>query len=198
MRFRGWMVMAMLAMMSGCGDRPVASTTAPATPAAVKQAASEPAATQAASSFMKINNRLVVFPAARLKLETDGTHLTALLFSDDPPAAIKDDYDGNSYYLQMKLDVEDPKELGSATWTFKAPSSEREDSPYGIYLNGKKIQLQPMEVGARFAGEDPQRMTVSMAGQFQMLVAGDNGVPQMVLVAAELPVKVEMGKTLGH
>ena len=104
--------------------------------------ATAPAASLSAS-FMHINNRLVMFPPAKLKLTEEGSRLMALLYTDDPPEAIKDDYTGNSYYLQMALDVSDVKDLAKATWSHKSRTSEREDSPFGIYFSGHKVQLQP-------------------------------------------------------
>lgn len=139
---------------------------------------------------MRINGQWAVFPKARLKLEGDGTHLTALLFSDDPPEAIKDDYQGNSFYLPMALDIDEAKDLASATWSYRARTSEREDTPYGIYLNGRKMQLQPYDVRATFAGGD--LATITLSGEFLLWQASEpRGPAQTVAVVAELPVKVE-------
>jgi hypothetical protein len=145
---------------------------------------------------MQINNRLVVFPAAKVKLSQDRAQLVALLYSDDPADAIKDNYAGNSFYLRMVLDVADEKELNTASWRYKARSSEREDSAFGIYLNGHRVQLQPYEVRATFAGAGSaagkKLITITLAGQFLLWNDADStGLAQTVHVHAELPVVVD-------
>jgi hypothetical protein len=175
-----------LVAIVGC-DKPTSSPVAPATmpsPTAATMPATRPTA-----SFMKINGLTLMFPPARLKLEADGAHLTALLFSDDPPEAIKDDYQGNSYYLPMPLEIDDVKDLASASWSRRAQSSDRDDSPYGISLNGRKVHLQPYDARAQFvAGETT---SVHLSGQFLMFDDRDrHALPQIVSVWAELPVEV--------
>jgi hypothetical protein len=153
--------------------------------------------TAPAASAMQINNRIVVFPAAKVKLTQDRSQLVALLYSDDPADAIKDTYKGNSFYLRMMLDVGDEKELSKASWWHKARSSEREDSAFGIYLNGHRVQLQPYEVRANFAddhsGPTGQKMvTIKLQGQFLLWNDADStGLPQTVVVSAEIPATVE-------
>ena len=140
---------------------------------------------------MKINGRLVMFPAAKLKLEDDGSRVIALLYSDDPPQAIKDDYDGNSFYLQMVLDIADVKDLPTAVWVQRAKTSEYQDSPYGIYLNGRKVQIQPYDARATFTVTEPT--TVHLSGQFLLWNSADStGLPQMVLIAGDIPVTVKL------
>ena len=131
-----------------------------------------------------------------MRLETDGQHLIALVFSDDPKDALKDSYTGNSFYLRMELDVDSPDKLADANWHYTAPSSgDREDSPYGIYLGGKKIQLQPYDVMARFKlaeGGGAGGAVVLMSGQFQVVEeATTKGPPQLVPIGAELQARVE-------
>lgn len=141
---------------------------------------------------MKINGRLTEFPRARLRVEDDGQQLNALLFSDDPPQAIKDDYTGNSFYLRMSLGVPDISNLHVARWEHKARSAQREDSPFGIYLSGRKVQLQPYDVQASFAPGDQNTTIVHLWGQFLLWNNMDSsGLPQTVTLNAELPVMVE-------
>jgi len=142
---------------------------------------------------MHINNRLVMFPPAKLKLTEEGSRLIALLYTDDPPEAVKDDYTGNSYYLQMALDVSDVKDLAKATWSHKSRTSEREDSPFGIYLTGHKVQLQPHDrVRATFSDVEQGAATVTLNGEFLLWNDADStGLPQAVVVSAEIPVTVE-------
>jgi len=141
---------------------------------------------------MNIAGHMTVFPAARMRLETDGQHLVALVFSDDPKAALKNNYTGNSFYLRMELDIDDRDKLADATWHYIAPSSgDREDSPYGIYLGGRKQQLQPYDVQGRFKVSDDGTFAL-LSGQFQLVdEVLDRGPAQLFVVSAELPVKID-------
>ena len=165
------------------------SDTAPATTAA----ATEPVATQPATSLMNINGHLTVFPPARLRLESDGQNVDALLYSDDPREALKRNYTGNSFYLRMALDITDPEKLADANWNYTAPSAgDREaDSPYGIFLGGRKIALQPFMAGARIKVEG-EETTVLLLGNFQVLDDTPGRGPAQVLpVSAELAVQID-------
>jgi len=187
----------------GCDKPPTtprASTSAATMPAAAAAAApAAQASTRPTFAVMNIDGHRVIFPAARLRLEDAGDHVNALLFSDDPPEAIKDNYQGNSFYLPMVLDIEDPKSLPGATWSHKSTSAagEREDTPYGIYLSGRRTQLVPFDVRAKFSKGEPT--TLMIAGQFLVVrdmptTAGSDGakgLPQTAVVAAELPVRVD-------
>src|SRR4051812_23839538 len=105
-------MMTIGALIAGCDRAPVqplspngspttVPTTAPTTTASVAPAASQPA-----PSLININGHSTVFPAARMRLESDGQHVVALVFSDDPKDALKDNYIGNSFYLRMELDID--------------------------------------------------------------------------------------------
>ena len=189
------------ALLVGCGDDGASDSVAPKPPApatapvAAPETPIEPAtapATKPIASFMHINNRLVMFPLAKMKLTDDGARVIALLYSDDPPEAIKDSYTGNSFYLQMVLDIDSPQQLSTAIWSHKSRSQEREDSPFGIYLGGRKIQLQPYRVQANFEQNDAATATVRVEGQFLLWNDADStGLPQSVLVSAEIPVTIE-------
>jgi hypothetical protein len=196
------------AVLSGAGggcDRsappqqpPVPTPVAPATsPVAVAPApAAGPATTPTSrptSSLINVNGHMTVFPAARLRLESDGQRLVALLFSDDPKDALRDNYTGNSFYLRFDLDVDDPGKLLDATWHYTAPSSgDQEDSPYGIYLGGRKLQLQPYDFSGRFKATE-EGTEVLFTGQFKVLddTAARGGPAQLVTAAAALPVRIE-------
>lgn len=168
-----------------------AVTTAPATTAA---SVIDATATQPATSLMNINGHLTVFPPARLRLESDGQNVVALLHSDDPREALKSNYTGNSFYLRMVLDIHDPQKLDDATWNYTAPSGgeSEADSPYGIFLGGRKIALQPFKVSARFKTEGDETVAVLM-GNFTVLDDTPGRGPAQVLpVSAELPVKIDV------
>ena len=181
-----------------------ASATAPITPPAPTSAATtasavEAVSTQPVSSLMNINGHLTSFPPARLRLESDGQNVVALLYSDDPREALKSNYTGNSFYLRMVLDITDPDKLADATWNYTAPSSsDREsDSPYGVFLGGRKIALQPFKVSARFKVERDQT-TAMLIGNFQVLDdTPGRGPAQLLPVSAELPVKIDADARAG-
>jgi hypothetical protein len=197
----------------GCDDRSQSATptpgghatSAPATPttaptnAATTASAVEAVSTQPVSSLMNINGHMTSFPPARLRLESDGQNVVALLYSDDPREALKSNYTGNSFYLRMVLDITDPAKLADATWNYTAPSSsDREtDSPYGVFLGGRKIALQPFKVSARFKVEG-DATTAMLMGNFQVLDDTPGRGPAQVLpVSAELPVKIDADARAG-
>src|SRR5688572_16156796 len=130
-------VSAALATGAGCDRAPApqaGTSAAPSPMTPTNPATTGPATTQAAerpTTFLTIDDTLVEFPAARVRLDNTDEGLVALLFSDDPPAALEEGYDGNSFYLQMPLDVADARELPGAQWVHRATSSDREDTPFG-------------------------------------------------------------------
>jgi hypothetical protein len=191
-----------LGIASGC-DRPAPSPPPPAPKAGATSApvAISPttgpttaASTEPTSCLFNINGHMTLFPAARLRLESDGQRLVALLFSDDPKDALRDNYTGNSFYLRFDLDVDSASQLADATWHYTAPSSGNSDSdsPYGIYLGGRKMQLQPYDFRGRFKCGD-EGTELLMSGQFKILndTAEHGGPAQMVPVTADVPVRVE-------
>jgi hypothetical protein len=149
----------------------------PAQPAQQSPPTTEPAtdpATQPAVAALLINRIFRQFPGAKLRLILADDHVTAVLYSADPVTAINDDYTGNSFYLRMPLnDVKDLASVNGAQWSFKSISSDRTDSTDGIFLNGLKHQLQPMNVIARFEGTG-STMRVTLAGEF---LDFDNATP---------------------
>jgi hypothetical protein len=180
-----------IAISIGCERRAPTSRVASTAPATTTAAATEPADTQPAVALINIDGHSSVFPVARLRIERDGDHLVASVFSDDPREALRDNYTGNSFYLKMDLDISDPALLDQTQWHYQAPSSgEREDSPYGIFLAGRKTQLQPYDVRARFRREGSGAITVLVAGQFQV-VETTPGPARMLPAAAELLARVD-------
>ena len=110
--------------------------------------------------------------------------------SDDPKSAIDEDYHGNSFYLEMPLDVSDPKDLSSYVYRYEAPTSERTDSPNGIFLDGNRLQLQPSQMQVRFEGDETS-MGVMLSGTFLQFETRDDTIaPKQVHVAAKLEVEV--------
>lgn len=179
-----------VALTIGCGKPAPTPVAVPASQPATAPA-TEPADTQPVTALMNVNGHSSVFPAARMRISRDTDHLVATLFSDDPREALKDNYTGNSFYLKMDLDIDDPALLDQTQWHYQAPSSgDREDSAYGIFLAGRNTQLAPYDVRARFRRENADDVTVFIAGQFQV-VETSNGPAKMVPVAAELVAHVD-------
>ncbi len=142
--------------------------------------------------MLAIDQEIYSFPPARLRVrqKRGGDPVVAVLFSDDPKSAIDDNYAGNSYYLEMALDVGSPDELGQAVWTYKSPSSARMNSTNGIFLNGTRIQLQPLEVRVEFEPRG-REMGVLLRGHFLLFDANDPNIGRMVQVSGNLTAKVK-------
>ena len=189
----------LLCLIVGCERTPV--TTAPATAptndsaaaaGATSRPTTDPAATQPRESVMTVDGRRVAFPPAKLVLKAKSGHVHATLHSDDPPAAIREDYAGNSYYLEMPLDIDAAEQLAETKWVYKAPSSERSDTVSGIYLDGRQKHLQPFDVVAEFERGPGAAVKIYLTGQFLLFGAEDDPtVPgQIVVVSAELEAAV--------
>ncbi len=186
MNTKRWIVwiVPVMAIAVGC-DRKAAKPAAPPAPVArvvvtppplqppadpaVPRPATEPA--QPVGVFMAIDQRMVDFPRVCVKVSPSPKGITALLYTADPPAAINDDYVGNSIYLSIPLTPAHPGEasIDGATWRFKAVSSDRpsNSSKYGIFLQGLRYRMEPQDVLVKFTGSGSE-LRVQMAGQFLM------------------------------
>lgn len=167
-----------------------APTTAPLTSVAVSPAAtSQPEDSQdnvVPTSIMMIDQRRYEFPQAMLRIHQGGGHVVAMLYSDDPKDALDDSYRGNGFYFQLPLDVPDPK-FDDAVWMNQAQSSDRVETPYGIFLDGHRRQLQPLEVRIRLRRMDAASMRVEITGTFLSVDPQDEAAAtQVVPVAAWL------------
>src|SRR4051812_26870073 len=110
-----------------------AATPSPTTlAAATTQPTTEPPANRPRAAMM-IDERRYEFPAAILRIKPKNDRLLVLLMSDDPKDALDENYNGNSFYLEMPVEAADVKELSSAVWHYVAPSSDRTDTPDGIF-----------------------------------------------------------------
>ena len=172
-------------LILGCGQSPSTPTTqASAAPS------TEPT-TQPQASILMIDGQPDTFGPAMLRLtKTDGK-LEARLYSNEPKGVLTGDETVDSYDFDMMLpDISDPAQIGQAVWTSKSPSSQEEDSPYGIFLNHQKKILQPMDVTVQFAGQAPD-VRVIIQGMFWMYrTAPDSSLgntpPVMVRVIGSL------------
>jgi hypothetical protein len=173
----------------GCERESVTLAPAPATQPATRPATPPAEAEHDAPSVATflINGQLIEFPPARLALRARGGQVLALLYSDDPPEALGDDYRGNSFYLEMTLDVPEIAQIGQARWEFTAPNSERADTVAGIWLDGRRQHLQPFDVAVEFEPDGPIIKTW-VRGHFLLFQAGqDSTLPgQIIPVSAEL------------
>jgi hypothetical protein len=185
-------------VLVGACDRPqqqgkgVATTT---TRPAVAEGAVDAAPTtlptsRPTTSTLVIRNQPVTFPPARLVLQQREPNLTLLLFSDDPETAIKADYAGNRYYLEIELDINDVAHLMAADWHYKAASIERADSPNGIFLEGDRKHIQPYDVNIVFSGAASQ-ITATINGTFMLFQGREQSAPQSVLVQGVLVAELE-------
>jgi hypothetical protein len=171
-----------------------APTTAPATtqPDAVASNLTPAPSTQPATSELLINGQVYKFPVAKIRASKSSDHVVARLFTDDPKAALDDDYKGNRYDIQMSLDnVREPQQIYMASWQCKAMSHEYVNVPYGIFLEGMRYQLQPLDASARFLGT-MLMVQVDLEGQFLLFDNADKtALPKTVFVKGTLLAPIE-------
>jgi hypothetical protein len=178
-----------LSLLIGCKKR---AASPPATPGA---ATSRPvilttAPTTRPASILTIDNKAIAFPAAKLVLTSKSAGVQVILCSDDPPAAIDPTYAGNSYMLEMVLDIDDPAELPSATWVYQAPNAIPRNSATGIFLDGSRRQMQPLDVKVTFAKQG-SNIVATVAGTFLSFDSRDVAAPtQIVNVTGKLDAAV--------
>ena len=190
-----WMCLGVACLIVAACDKPQSPhatgvTTTTTRPAVEPGEAATRPTTRPATSVLAIRNQPVTFPATRLVLQQKEPNLTLLLFSDDPENAIKADYDGNRYYLEIELDIDDVAHLTAADWHYKAASIDRADSPNGIFLDGDKKHLQPYDVNIVFTGVGNQ-ITATITGTFLLFQGREPGPPQTVLVQGVLSAELE-------
>jgi hypothetical protein len=169
---------------------PPVPTTAPAPSVAVVTPpatdAIEAADNTPPSCFMMIGHQPVQFPPAMMRIQKKDGQVIAMLYSDDPKDALSDSYHGNGFYFQLKLDVPDTK-FEEAAWIHQSESSERVDTPYGIFLDGHHRQLQPQDVRIQLLPSASGGIKVEMAGTFLSVDPQDAlGATQMVDVSARV------------
>lgn len=144
-----------------------------------------------APSVVVIDQKPRQFPPAVLQLRNRDGQFTAILMSDDPKAAIEDDFHGNSFFLEMPLEISDVKDLSTYVYQYIAPSSDRADSPLGIFLDGNRLQLQPLQIQVKFDG-DERSMSVMLSGQFiEFETRDDTTVPRQVQVLSKMLAEVK-------
>jgi len=145
-----------------------------------------------APSILLIDQKPLTFPPALVQLRSRDGQLTAILMSDDPKDAIEDNYHGNSFYIEMPLEIADGKDLANYEYRYTAPSSDRTDTPNGIFLDGNRIQLEPASIQVTFSAGEEGAMSVKLAGNFQRYETRDDSVsPSQVHVMAQLDAQLK-------
>ena len=89
-------------------------------------------------------------------------------------------------------DISDPADISKTAWIDRSSSMEKQDTPYGIFLNGQQDVLQPMNVAVTFEGPAP-RINVVVRGTFSLFHISEqtpNPAPAMVSVAGILDARV--------
>jgi hypothetical protein len=117
------------------------------------------------SSTLTIGGVEFKFPAARVAVQQTEPQLSLLLFSDEPRAALAKDYAGNRYHLELNLDVPDANLFTSAEYTQKAASLAIQESPFGIFVDGDKRQLQPYDIRV-FVQKQGEDIMLHLQGEF--------------------------------
>jgi hypothetical protein len=184
------------ALVLGCEKHeptPAPSNSPAATPPTSQPATTAPATTQLSQSSLLIDGRVFTFPPAKLRVSKSNGHVVARLNTIDPKAALADDYKGNGFDLVMKLDdIAEPAEIYTSVWQHNAPqSNDFVDSPYGIFLEGIRYQLQPADVSARFSG-DILLVRIDLRGKFLQFDQSEPRTPgKPVYVEGRLLAPVE-------
>jgi hypothetical protein len=193
-------IVCCLALIVGCAkteDEPQPAKNAPSTqPAAVATPviAASTAPAESTASMMLINGAAEWFPPARLRLSSDKDgKIVARLYSDDPKDVLTGKETVNSYDIRMVLpNISNAADISKTAWIDHSSSMDKQDTPYGIFLNGQQDILQPMNVVVRFEGQAP-RIDVVVRGTFNLYHISDqtpNPAPTVVPVAGNLDAKV--------
>ena len=187
------------AMKSG-GNAPPAQATdagvipsvADAQPAGATQPQTAAVDTQPANAFLTIDNRIMEFPPARLRLTKTEEGVAALLFSDDPPASTRAGYTGNGFCFDFALRAADAANIDGAEYYYRADDSEPAEALNGILLQGTRYHLQPQDVVIKFDA-DGTKVMARIAGRFLVVRTTEGSVPgQMATVQGTLYTTAEV------
>ena len=163
-------------------DQELVSPVAPAAPAAPVV---PPEPVEPLPAVMTMGGEVIEFPPAVLHLlpatGADGAAETkAVFYSDDPEEALRPGWAGDSFYFEMRF-AGDPSAVltpapdGSMPlWQVYAPDSSRRDTPNGLFLDGDRVTLQPVDAAVAI---DPRRdegdTAVEVDGLFRRFRGGD-------------------------
>lgn len=167
---------------------------APATMAVVEPV-SAPATTPTSKparppAVITIDQQPLEFPPALLRLRPLEDQLRPILCTDDPKEALSPNYIGNSLYIELPGRFSEAADLTEKPFLFVSESSERNDAPTGIFLQGNRYHLQPREVKIELTGAPPS-MEAWISGTFLQFDLRDDSTPgRLVAVAGRVSVEV--------
>ena len=162
---------------------------APVQPAAI----AESPTTAPAASDLVIAGTNYWFPPARLRLSTSDGKIVARLYSDDPRGVLTGNETVNSYDIMMVLpNITDPADITKTAWVDHSASMEKQDSPYGIFLNNQQDVLQPTDVTVQFRGQAPHIQVIVWGtfGRFHISDQTPHPAPVPVLVKGILDATI--------
>jgi hypothetical protein len=148
-----------------------APTTQPASQASAKispTVAINPApTTRPSGSVLVVDRAEFFFPTARMRLAQQNGRVVVRLYSDGPSPDSAGTPALNTYDLVMTMpaSIHQFSDLPGAIWTSESVSMEKQDSPYGIFLDNQRDILQPLNVRVEFGGQMPY-LTVYLHGTF--------------------------------
>ncbi len=115
------------------------------------------------------SDKSIAFPASKLVLKEIDGKVHASLFSIDPPEALRDDYTGNTFFLEMTFDAP-MADLDGAEFVYQNSQNDKPDDDTGIFLAGRKQILQPLEAAVRLQQVEGE-WVATLAGSFQLFEA---------------------------
>lgn len=169
------------------------ATSRPAAPSAT-----QPAAPVAA--LFVIDEQPFYFPPAKLVLERSDGRMRAMLFSIDPPNALKQNDVGNSFYFNLDLDAASLDDLPGQRVEYRHSSggdSDRDgDATTGIFIAGGRQILQPLQATVDFFSTDAGETVVVVSGSFRLRDERipDNRPVQVMVRSRLTPVVKEQGR----
>jgi hypothetical protein len=165
---------------------------------AMVAATTPPAATQPSGSVLLVDRAQMFFPPALMRLSRKNGRVEVRLYSDDPSPDMADTQAINSYDLIMTMppEIQSFSELPDRPWVNGSMTMEKQNTPYGIFLNNQRDILQPLNVTVQFFGQLPY-MHVVISGTFARFQSGDddlNSAPTPVRVRGVLQAAVVTSK----
>lgn len=153
---------------------PPAPPTAPPTPQAVAPTPATQPANPEPAQFV-IDNQAFTFPPAKLVLEKADGKLHAMLFSIDPPNAVKQNDVGNSFYFNLDLEIASLDDLPGQRVEYRNSSGATnvetdrdDDATTGIFIAGGKQVLQPLQAAVEFRVTETNEIVVLVGGTFKL------------------------------
>src|SRR4051812_30832082 len=91
-----------------------------------------------------INDQRFAFPVAKLVTKTIDGGLRVTLFSDDPPEAVRDGYQGNSFYFRFVLDGDPADDIAGQQFAYRTSFAEKDETTSGLFIAGGRQTLRPI------------------------------------------------------